>query len=83
VALPHLFGLVAELQPVERILAHRLQHAVARLATILAQLRQDQRLLDQPPEQIEHVFGVRLLLRAHRLGSLERQTSGEYRQSPE
>jgi hypothetical protein len=51
-----LLGLSAFLQLLPGILPHWLEHSVAYPATLLLGLRHDQRLLDQPPKDLEHVL---------------------------
>jgi hypothetical protein len=84
VASSRLPGLVAVPQPFEPVLAHRLQHAVAYLAAVLARFCQNQGLLDQVSEEHQHVrFVARLPVPAYRFGRLQREAPGENRQSRE
>ena len=46
-------------------------------------LRQDQRLLDQVPEEQQHVLLARPLARTHRFGRLQREAAGEHREPRE
>ena len=62
-------------QPLEPVLAHGLEQAVADLGVPL--LGDHQRLVDQRAEQVEHVLALDRLAGADLLGRLEREAAGE------
>ena len=61
-------GLLAVLQPFERVLSHRLQHAVAWL--VGTQFHLHQRLFHQVAEEVEHILAPHLPCCAHGFGGL-------------
>ena len=75
VAGPHRFVLTGLCQPLEPVLAHGLEQAVAHPG--LGALGDHQRLVDQRSEQVEHVLGLDSLAGADRLCRLEGKAAGE------
>ena len=63
---------------VERVLSHRLQQAVA--GARLAVFDENERLVDQRAEQVEHREALEALAGSHLLRQVERPAAGEYGQ---
>ena len=82
-AAPQLRRLTRFIQPLPRELPHRLQHAIARLERL--GLERDEGLVYETAQQVEHVDGGNRPSRSprYRLRRVEREPSGEHRQSPE
>ena len=63
-------------EALQRVLPHGLQQSVALALCI----ERDQRLVDQVPQQVQHVARRDVVARADRLGRVERESAGEHRQ---
>src|SRR5215212_5207650 len=78
---PCLPGFSAFLKPFEGVLAYRFQHPVTRGP--FRQRSHHERLIHQPPEQVEHVLGTNTSVDANGLRRLQSKTAGEDRQPAE
>ena len=77
--IPHRPRLSRCLQPLRRVLADRLQHAV----TSVVEVRVGERLVDEAREQVEHLRLVHFASGADDFGRVERPAAREDRQAPE
>ena len=68
-------------QALLRVVADRLEHAIARLAR--RRFGQEQRLVDEPLEEVEHLVGDDGAAGRHRLGRLEGERPREHREPGE
>jgi len=77
----------ALLQLLRGVLPHWFERPVAYPATLLVGLRHDQRLLDQPSEDLHYILGNdaprRAWIRPYRLRHLQREATNEHRQPAE
>ena len=64
-------------------MSDRLQHLVAYPVALLVGLRRNHGLLDQTPEEQQHVLVARRLVPTYRFGGLQGEAAGEHRQSRE
>ena len=76
-----LLDLVRGDEPLPRELPDGLKEAVAGARTVVVD--EQQGLVDQPTEAVQHVRGGNPLVRAHLLGRREREAAGEDREPPQ